>query len=468
MVTEKFRRQLRQESEQWWAEGLIDAELYQHLSDRYQFSRLEADASNRFIVTLMGLGSVLLGLAAITFVAANWQAWSRDFKLLLLISLFIGINAVGFYMWRLPSQRGYQKLGHSLLLLGALVLGANLGLTSQMFHHSGSFAELLLVWGLGVLAMAHSLRLVSLGILSLILVSLGYAISWVDGSFSQVQSSWLQQAVEHLPLLVSLLYIPLAHRCRSRSIFGLSAVLIAISLPFSLAMVRGVNPWGTGVLAAIALTLPASLLWVYRFNFWSAPRDPNPASDLFQPISQALALCGLGFLFSVAAFRGFWESSLSSSATASILPLHWLPLIDAAVLLGVAGLGWFQLSRQRHQAAAQVLNSSVVAGLIAIATVTFAIHAEITSISLPATIIFNGLLFGLAIGLIRDGLALGERRPFWGGMLLLVLGIICRMLEYDTGLLLKSVIFALCGIGVMAAGLWFEQKIKPRHPSAQS
>ncbi|NJR67015.1 MAG: DUF2157 domain-containing protein, partial [Leptolyngbyaceae cyanobacterium CRU_2_3] len=119
MVTEKFRRQLRQESEQWWTEGLIDAALYEKLGDRYQFYSLERDASDRFITILIGLGSILLGLAAITFVAANWQVWSREFKILLLLILFVSVNTAGFYLWRRPiHQQGYQKLGHGLLLTG--------------------------------------------------------------------------------------------------------------------------------------------------------------------------------------------------------------------------------------------------------------------------------------------------------------------------------------------------------------
>jgi len=78
------------------------------------------------------------------------------------------------------------------------------------------------------------------------------------------------------------------------------------------------------------------------------------------------------------------------------------------------------------------------------------------------------MLFVVAISLIRDGLALTERHTFWGGMVLLVLGIISRSLEFNTGLLLKSIVLALCGAGIIAAGLWFERKIQPRRISSLS
>jgi hypothetical protein len=54
MVSEKFRRQLRQEVERWQVEALIDATLSERLADRYQFHRLEEEASNRFVAILHG------------------------------------------------------------------------------------------------------------------------------------------------------------------------------------------------------------------------------------------------------------------------------------------------------------------------------------------------------------------------------------------------------------------------------
>src|SRR4028119_72967 len=204
MLSDKFRRQLRQEAEQWRTEGLIDDSVYEQLSQRYQFNDLEAAASNRFVLILLGLGSVLLGLAIITFVAANWQEWSRELKVTLLLSGFIGINTMGFYLWRHPTEQWQRRLGQALLLLGALTLGANMALMSQMFHQSGPIYQLYLVWGLGVLAMAYSLRLTLLGILAILLIGLGY----VQGQPEFVaigEFSWLRLLVQHMPVLAALL-----------------------------------------------------------------------------------------------------------------------------------------------------------------------------------------------------------------------------------------------------------------------
>lgn len=190
MNSEKFRRQLRHEAELWWTEGLIDAGQYQQLSERYQFNTLDTAARDRFVTLLIGLGSILIGLGLITFVAANWQELPRVAKVTLLLSLFIGVNIAGFYLWR-RAHGAQQRIGHGLLLLGALILGANMGLMGQMFHINAPFNELLLAWGVGVLAMSYSLRLTSLGVLSILLIGLGY---W---DFGETLS---RQVGQYLPL----------------------------------------------------------------------------------------------------------------------------------------------------------------------------------------------------------------------------------------------------------------------------
>jgi uncharacterized membrane protein len=180
MVSDQFRRQLRQEAQQWQVDGLINPDQYRRLAEIYQLDTLDTQSRDRFIAILLGLGSILLGLGAITFVAANWQAISRELKLLLLMSVFWGFNITGYYLWQRPNrlssgpQPWSNRLGQGFLLLGGLLLGANLALVSQLYHRSGSPYELCLIWGLGVLAMAFSLGLVSLGALAIALVGLGY------------------------------------------------------------------------------------------------------------------------------------------------------------------------------------------------------------------------------------------------------------------------------------------------------
>lgn len=447
---DKFRRQLRQEVEQWHSEGLIDQTIYEQLCDRYQFKDLENSASNRFIIILLGLGSVLLGLGIITFVAANWQAWGRELKITLLLSGFIGINTAGFYLWRHSNQQWQRSLGQTLLLLGALALGANMALMSQLFHQSGQAYQLYLVWGLGVLAMAYSLRLTMLGIMSSLLVWLGYLrYLWEPEVVAFGSLSWLQLFVQHLPVLVGLLFIPLAYWCNSRWIFRLSAIAIIFSLEANILRFNllGASPW----MAAIAFSLPPALLWAYNDSLLRR----HLAVEIFSPIARSLALTFLSCLFYVLSFYGLWNTSLVASPE-NTLPLFSPPLIDLW-LLGILALWqWLRLLQQLN------LNNYLVAGMIVVSAVVPVWHLNGNPQAAYAALIFNILLFLLSIGLIREGIGKGKRQLFWGGMLLLTISIFSRMLEYDTDLLFKSFVLFLCGFGLMGGGLWFERRLRTK------
>lgn len=483
MINDKFRRQLRQESEKWWREGWIDASIYQRLSEHYQFDGIEATAKNRFVMILLALGGILLGLGVITFVAANWQGWPREFRVFLLLTLFIAINSAGFYLWRKPlSTPGLQRLGHGLLLTGALVLGANLALMSQMFHQSGEVFELFFVWGLGVGAMAYSLRLVSLGVLAWILWACAFwgwwfTASWWGGSgFIPENTTWINQAMEYMALLSSLIFIPLAYWCRSRVIFGLGAIAFAVCYVFDTRPFF--TPWNG--LLAIALTLPPALLWAYDLKAWKfqpvgiRPQNAMASSaaliestDPFQAIARSLAVWFFSIMFYVFSFHWFWESyGYGSSSDPSLRDWQWQTWRygDNLLFLILALLGWARISTQLKDLKIlqkRSINSGAIALFIVISALLFFWHPRIEPLPVLAPFLINVLLFLLAIGLIRDGLALGSRRTFWGGMILLILGIISRMVEYNTGLLFKSLIFFLCGVGVIVAGLYFERNLKP-------
>ena len=451
MLSEKFRRQLRQEMEQWRTEGLIDEVVYEQLSQRYQFSQIESAARNRFVLILLGLGSVLLGFGIITFVAANWQEWSRGLKVTLLLSGFVGVNAAGFYLWRRPTEGWQHRVGQGLLLLGALVLGANMALMSQMFHQSGLLYQLYLVWGLGVLAMAYSLRLTLLGMLSALLIGLGYlTYLWGQSVFGALgEFSWLRLMVQYMPVLAGVMFIPLAYWCRSRWIFRVAAFVIVFSLEASLirSNILGFSPG----IVAIACTLPPTLLWGYSDFLWHVP-EPTAS---FERVARTLAITFLSLLFYVLSFLVVWNSSsVPSPEVSSQLP--WPLRVDILILSAFTFWEWLRLLLRRRIN----LTTVVVASLIAVAGLVPYWHLSIGQNPAVAVLIFNILLFLLAVGLVREGIATGQRRLFWGGMMLLTLQIFSRMLEYNTDLLFKSLVLLLCGLGVITAGLWFERYVR--------
>ncbi len=479
MSKDNFRRVLRSESEQWWREGLIDAGLYERLSERYQFSEIESTSSNRFIAILLGLGGILLGLGAITLVAANWQDWSRTVRIIVIFSAFIAVNSAGFYCWRRASWR---RLGIGLLLAGALVMGANIGLMSQMFHQSGSLSGLYIVWGLGVLAMAYSLRLTPLGILSWILVALGYRelamSSWFWGQ-GAASNDWIVLLQLYLPLWMTPLYLPLAHWCRSRVLY----VLWGVSRLTLRAANGSLVHWTPFTLAAGFSLIPA-LLWVYHSQFWQRPTSKNSKTgktplpktnrspvqqrlgaaviemDSFQPLGQSLAIWIVSFALYGYSFHWVWtENWLPDDFSGSMARSFVLGLMGLSAIALYGIWQWVNRDFRPTEPPSLWMKTPIFALVLALTGLGIGLHYQ-GSVEYIGVVLMNVLLAFIGFAMLHDGVLMGVRHRFWGGMGIVVISLMSRMFEYDTELILKALVLVACGLAVILAGLWFEKQTK--------
>lgn len=476
MASEKFRRQLRTEAQQWQVDGIITPDQFQQLQARYEFDTLDASARDRFIAILIGIGSILLGLGIITFVAANWQAIPRGFKLALLLTVFLVVSIAGYWLWQQPlsgnqRQHWQHRLGTGLLLLGALVMGANLALGSQLFHLGGAAYELFWVWGLGVLLMAFGLRLTPLAVLALGLLAVGYwwGLADIDRWSGIPGLPWLMRG---MPLFAGGLFTWLAYRCRSRVVFGMGAIALVSSWFVNvndLAELHTPMQLDLVLWSAPIVLLPAALLWSYDDALWAwLRRQPLPAKRWFRPVAQGLAIAFLVGLVYLASFHWAWQGGNE------VTPLFdqmralggegiWLWLNPVVIGLGLLTLSqWVFLARPtpRVRRWGLVQSDGMMLALLTGLALVAIWHGSIAPIGAIATLFANIVLALFAAGFIRQGLAQTNRSLFWSGLVLLTLQILSRMLEYDTGLLLKSLAFVLCGIGVIVIGLWFERYVR--------
>jgi uncharacterized membrane protein len=470
MILDNFPRKLRQEAQRWRDEGLISSSQYQQIADRYQFNKIEAAAKESSGLIAIAVGGLLLILGIIIFVAANWQTWSREVKFILLMSLFLSTAITGFLTWREPTlakgegkktQRNKRFLGEALLILSALILGATLMLMGQIFNISGSATQLFLAWGFGVLVMAYSLSLNSLGVLAIILLQIGYWLGlrefWSAGS----DLNWARLMVRHTPLISWLLFVPLAYICRSRVIFVLAAIAFTLSLqynlnPLPLLTFSDVIPW----VASFALALPPALFWSYDDLLF-----PTVNYRLFQNIARNLALGCFAVVFYLLSFRWQWQPfSFGNSPNNFSNVFQSLPIIDLGILSGLAVLQWLFLFRHRNNPTRREVffTITVITIFLSFIVIVPFWHQAIGRITELGIFVFNVLLITLAWGLIQEGLKLSNRTSFWCGMLLFILQVISRVLEYDTDLLFRALVFVLCGSGLISAGLWFERRLQER------
>jgi uncharacterized membrane protein len=174
---ESFRDRLDRESGSWVNDGLITPEQKARIMARYprKASPAAKATSGRLITTLSVMGSVLVGVGLILFVASNWSEIPRWGKLAIIFGTMLGSYMAGYIMRYGSDGRPsghYPKAGAAIIFLGTIIYGAGIWLIAQIFHINAHYPNGVLMWAVGVLPLAYLLRfrsILMLGLLGLLL-----------------------------------------------------------------------------------------------------------------------------------------------------------------------------------------------------------------------------------------------------------------------------------------------------------
>ena len=167
-----FRRNLEKEIDLWVKEGIILPDQKERILARYRVLKTvdEKTGSGKLITTVSILGSILVGVGIILFIASNWSAIPNWGRLFIVFSSMLASYGVGFYFRY--EEKNYPKVGASLILLGSVIFGAGMFLIAQIYHITVHYPNGPLLWGLFVLPLAYLLRfksLISLAVLVLLI-----------------------------------------------------------------------------------------------------------------------------------------------------------------------------------------------------------------------------------------------------------------------------------------------------------
>lgn len=136
--------------ERWQKRGLIDGETADLLRDDINSDSLGFNLG----AVLATLGGVLLSVAVILLVAANWEYMPRLSR----VGLIFLIIWVSYLLGAWRVSRDDRIWSTALYLLGAASFGAGIALISQMYHISGDESQAIAIWSAGVFISAFLLR----------------------------------------------------------------------------------------------------------------------------------------------------------------------------------------------------------------------------------------------------------------------------------------------------------------------
>lgn len=209
-----YKDRLQADLDRWIDQGLVPAGNRTAILSSVADGR-RVDAS----VALAVIGALLLGVAAIAFIAANWDVIPRLARFGLILSLFLAV--IGAATW--SARDGARPiLTNTLLSVAALIYAGAIGLTGQIFDIAGDPQRALRSAGLAAALLSVAGRSSGAGVAALALIGLGE----FAGGFETGTSRWLIFAA---PVGMALAWLwnskPLAHMAALSLIVGLLSAL---------------------------------------------------------------------------------------------------------------------------------------------------------------------------------------------------------------------------------------------------
>ena|GEM_PF-624633 len=166
---------MKKHIEKWLNEGLINAQqAKQMLADIEKES--SEKTSKKIIFTFSIIGSVLVGIGAILFVAANWQQIPHLVKIFSLMALTLSAAYGGYYLEY--ENKNYPKTGSSLTFLSTMLFGAVIFLTAQIYHieSTNSLHLLVSIWMLSILPYVYLFKSKAVSVLVTVLFFVWFAV----------------------------------------------------------------------------------------------------------------------------------------------------------------------------------------------------------------------------------------------------------------------------------------------------
>ena len=141
IVTKTYMDSMKKQLKAFEDEGIISEEQRNRMVGSYEVTK-----GVNLIRLISVVGSVLVGLGILTYIAGNWQNMSPAVRMGLIIAGMIGFYATGMQL-----DQSYPKTARALRYIALFIFGGGLFLTDQTFHLNRNVAFHFLIWASGIL-----------------------------------------------------------------------------------------------------------------------------------------------------------------------------------------------------------------------------------------------------------------------------------------------------------------------------
>ncbi|MGE0741867.1 MAG: DUF2157 domain-containing protein [Hyphomonadaceae bacterium] len=159
-----YKDKLKADLDRWIAAGLVPGDNRAAILASIPDAR-RLDAATALAV----VGALLLGVAVIAFVAANWDVTPKLLRFAIILAAFLVLSGAG--AWTAHKERPHAS--NLLLMVAALVFAASIGLTGQIFDIAGDPRAAAYGGGVAAIALGMAGRSTGAATVGLVLIAIG-------------------------------------------------------------------------------------------------------------------------------------------------------------------------------------------------------------------------------------------------------------------------------------------------------
>ncbi|MFJ6325420.1 MULTISPECIES: DUF2157 domain-containing protein [unclassified Rhizobium] len=311
-----YRGRLERDLKIWVEKGLVDAAAAKAVLHEYDGRQTSFSAGR--VLTI--IASVLLGLALLLFISANWEAIPRIVRLTSLVAMIWAFYLGAAYLL----ASGRSILASALLILGTLSFGGAMALVGQMYNMSGDELTMLIVWFAAACIVAALFR-------SSAQVALAGFLAWAFcGAYLWDHFNQWKGAMPWVPLLMAAVLIALVRYVDAPRARHFAYLMLVGWLAWIFGLNESLNAAilfaAFGMAAFLAVSIPAS------------PLMPLARTAGAAPAFYTFLLAAIGFFLVHAEIANdSFENNVWAQATLPLIIVAVATLASSVIAIALSG-----------------------------------------------------------------------------------------------------------------------------------
>lgn len=421
--------------------GVITPETALNINN--YFDSKKDESSGKMMVIFSVIGSLLVGLGLILLFAHNWDSMGKISKTIVAIAPLLIAQIIGGYvLLKKPDSLGWREGIGSLIFI---CIGLSISLVAQVYHIYGNFPRFLLTWMLLALPLIYLLRssmvsfLITGGITWYLIVEsklFRYIIFQPEGYSFQMEQLIGPGLFLMVMLLVINFFSGLLKREPQSNYITLASWIIPTCLTISLLAFDKRNE---EVLFLTYLLLFSAFTWYGKSSKWYRRSSISNGFRVIGPLGVLVMLFMLTFEDVAEEFIYLAGHSFG---------LEWLSVFLIATPFTAL------LFKER------VRFNELVKDPLNLAFIPVILVLTLSSSSILITVLFNLLVFVIALFKVITGIKDNLLGKLNAGLLIITVLVICRFFDQDMSFILRGVIFLALGTGFLLSNLWILKKKK--------